>query len=98
MGNATITKVFEGVVGNRKRSLLQVTMSNSYATGGDSASIENNVGFENIEAIILHQPAIYSVKYDEANQKVIAYDAGGTEVVAATDLSSVSFYCEVYGW
>ena len=97
MGDVTIDKVTEGVFGNRKRALLKLTMSNSYATGGDGGNIANSLGFENIEAILVYQHYQYTFSIDTTNNKVLAY-SGGSEVASATDLSAVSFYVEVYGW
>jgi hypothetical protein len=61
-----------------------VTMSNSYATGGEAIAIP---GVERIAQLIPSSAAGRTFRFDPATQKLLAHSAAATEVVPAVDLS-----------
>lgn len=102
MGNVTISTVTKQayVIGNVRMVIGSFTMSNSYATGGDSVN-NKLIPLKRILKIFLSPKSGYIPEYDLANNKVKVYGqeptstaagvVGLSEVAAATDLSTVSF-------
>lgn len=90
MGNATVSNVVKTVAGNKRIVVGKINMSNSYATGGDSLNLESALGLNVIDEVVINPFNGYTLQADLANSKIKAYSSGGTEVVNATDLSSVS--------
>src|SRR5438105_4935757 len=70
---------------------ITFTMSNSYATGGDTGlTLPGGVTASKIVDKNLW-PTVngYSFKMDTTNSKIIAYASGATEVTSTTDLSAL---------
>ena len=84
---------------NGRLLVVEVTMSNSYATGGDTVDVIGSTKLNRLEALILFPSAGYVPEYDDTNKKVKVFyadypaaSAGALiEVPAATDLSTVKF-------
>ena len=67
------------------------TMSNSYATGGDttaSAALPTNAYSVLLWVDIMPKNG-YQFQWDATNDKVLAYSSGGTQVTSTTDLSAI---------
>lgn len=104
MGTATFARSTNDSIislGNAKMYLGSVTLSNSYATGGDTLNLATALGVDKIlRAILTVQSGSsqYILRYDNTNGKVKAYyydydaaaDGAAIEVAATTDLSSVT--------
>lgn len=99
MGTATFTGNATNptnVNGNLRVKQGTVTMSSSYATGGDALT-PGAIGLERIINWDINTDDGYILKYDKANNKVLAYyadyDAGADgaliQVANAVDLSAV---------
>ncbi len=87
-------------LGNLKVTCGTLTMSSSYATGGDSY-VNNSLGVDNLITLIVGNAGGYVFEVDQTNSKILAYrqtapaDAGVAdialvEVDAAVDLSAVA--------
>ena len=96
MGNATTSNVIKTIAGNRRLVTGKINMSSSYATGGDSLNLENALGLNTLESVVISPAGGYTLEADLANNKIKAY-AGSTEVTAATDLSTVSAFFQAVG-
>lgn len=77
------------VVGNRREVVADVTLDNSYPTGG-YALTPATLGVDGATDYILAFATTtgHTFAYDYANSKLIAF-SGGTQVSNATDLSAV---------
>jgi len=102
MGTATVSlvksKKIRDANGKEKIELIvDITLSNSYATGGDD--IDFSAYVTSVDTIVLENSVVgsYLLEVDRSNSKIKAYSAIGTEVTAGTDLSSVSVRAVVYG-
>lgn len=76
------------------------TFSSSYATGGDTLPA-SAVGLSKI--LWISTPGLVSdgshlVSVDQANAKVLAFTALGTQASASTDLSAETITVRVYGY
>ena len=91
MGNAIFTPddTVPTVFGSKRVRTGRITLSNSYATGGDTLQWKNVSGLVYIDSIIINPSKGYALEPDIANNKVKAYSAANTEVTNATDLSTV---------
>ena len=66
----------------------------SYATGGFAADIETDLGITEaniVGQVVVSSDAGYTGSFDAANNKILAYASGGTEVTASANLSAVTF-------
>ena len=70
-------------------------MNASYATGGDGVTPATDIGLDSADSILaceIHEAAgarTVDLRYDTANDKVLAYNAGtNTQTTSATDLSA----------
>ena len=71
---------------------ITFTMSNSYATGGDTitaATLPPLLAANMYDADLFPTVNGYTFKLDIANSKMLAYVSGGTQVTAAVDLSTL---------
>lgn len=104
MGTVTVgTPITRVKCGNKWMVLARITMSSSYATGGDTID-PNKLGLGKIDAIgTTPCPATASaavhIELDPtvAPNKVKAYLQAGGQVSNATDLSSFSTIVQVIG-
>jgi hypothetical protein len=81
--------------------LVEVTMSNSYTTGGETVT-PNSCRLGKIAAVLPAAAAGYVPVWDQANSKLLAYRVGAenaalAQVSNATNLSSVKFTALVIG-
>ena len=104
MGSASFSRnTTDSIIslGDAKMYLGTVTMSNSYATGGDSLNLKTALNIDKIlsvELSVQHGSAQYILKYDATNGKVKAFyydynavaSGAAIEVAATTDLSAVT--------
>lgn len=93
----TVTIVKRGKLNNSNHVIADITMDSSYATGGEAVT-PALFGLGKIHTVQV--PAVVGsrlAEYDNANSKIKMYSAVGTEVVAATNLSAVSFRAVVIG-
>jgi hypothetical protein len=80
------------------------TFSNSYATGGETLDINKhfNGGIHGIRRVIFGSfpvtATVASVRYDKNTGKVKAFVAAGTEIAAATNLSTVTVEFCAFGF
>lgn len=102
MGTATVSlvksKKFRDANGKEKIELIvDITLSDSYATGGDDVNLSAYVN--SVDVILLENSVVgsYLLEVDRANNKIKAYSGVGTEVTSGTDLSSVSVRAVVIG-
>ena len=102
MGNCTVSlvksKKFRDANGKEKVELIvDITLSDSYAAGGDSIDLSPYV--TSVDVILLENSVVgsYLLEVDRANSKIKAYSGVGTEVTEGTNLSSVSVRAVVYG-
>jgi len=101
MGAATVVKTYNrpgsAIVRSNTTPDLRLfpitfTMSNSYATGGDTitaATMPQLVAGNVVDADLFPTVNGYTFKLDIANSKMLAYVSGGTQVTAAVDLSTL---------
>jgi hypothetical protein len=71
--------------GTLKAYVGQITMSNSYTTGGEVIDLPGN---ERIAVLLAQSAAGRGFDFDPVTQKLKAYSTAATEVTAATDLSA----------
>ena len=97
MGTATVANgVSTGDVPQQPQYLVrfELTMSSSYATGGDDLDVSSLLpDGATISHIWFEPDGVYHFKYDRANAKVLAYEGAAginAEVSAATDLDAVT--------
>jgi len=94
MGSVSVEITHRTLWGDCEIIFGKLTMSSSYATGGDTLN-PRDLGLENITHLFISQrPAGYDLKWDKTNNKILAYqypDLAGpaTEVGTATNLSGV---------
>lgn len=77
------------VVGNRREVVVDVTLDNSYPTGGYAltpATLGVDLALDYIFALPTTTGHVFA--YDYANKKLMAF-SGGSQVANATDLSAV---------
>ena len=91
MGNATYAKP-DGVprtnyVGLVKEYIRDITLSSSYATGGDTLDLAAALGVNKIIDVDFDAVGGYNFKYTAG--KILAYN-GTTEIANTTDLSGVT--------
>ena len=82
---------------NHQAAYFQVTMSSSYATGGDTVTLPSDFrGQGDFVALFIANPVdatrIYTWDGGTATPKIKAFTAVGTEVTATTNLSTVVLY------
>lgn len=96
MGNVTVAydTMPQGLapVGLRKMRTGTITMSSSYATDGDSIVAGfTTFGFvQKPDLVIIECKTGYALVWDSANDKIIAYASGGTQVANTTNLAAVA--------
>jgi hypothetical protein len=101
MGVATFTQRNEFPIGNSGRLVTgTLTMSNSYATGGDTLDLQGDVGAAEGSLIIGSVAGGRALEWDGTNQKVLAYQDNAAaaaaalgQVANATNLSTVAAEC-----
>lgn len=78
---------------------LQLLGDNAYPTGGYpsiGALIESKVGRALRLVDVIGAGGVYTVRYDNANDKLLVYDASGAQVANNGDLSAVTFTVTVF--
>ena len=75
-----------------------IAFSSSYPTGGESYSSAAKFGLSRITRLKVFPVQGYTFEHDATNKKIKAYTGGGSEVVNATDLSSVVAQFEAEGY
>lgn len=100
MGAATIAAI-TGVprleyMGSQKVLNREITMSSSYATGGDTLNLATALGLNRITQVVFEGDGGYTLVYDAANGKILAYN-GTTQIANTTDLSSVAQRAKIFG-
>lgn len=96
---ATVTKI---VSGPPQFGLVDVTLDNSYPTGGYPITAAQ-LGFNRIlGVIVMSHPSGYTFEYDAANNKLKAYRVNTTaaalsEVPNATSLTGINVHLLVVG-
>ena len=79
MGNCTVGSIVYQSAGSEKKAEFAVTLSSSYATGGDSFTAAQ-IGFAQINKIILETEKGYffeaDIASDKLSAKIKAYDGG----------------------
>lgn len=88
---------FNGPGMNHRAVWFQVTMSSSYATGGDTVALPGDFrGQGDFVALLIANPMdgtrIYTWDGGTTTPKIKAYTALSTEVTATTNLSTVVLY------
>lgn len=83
--------------GGRRALLVEVefTMSNSYATGGDTLTLPSGLSlYRELEAVIILNPLdgtrIYQWDGSKTTPKIMAFTGLNAQVANATDLSAVA--------
>jgi len=97
MGAASTSVIKKTIAGNKRLISGKITMSNSYATGGDTLNLESALGLNSIDSVVINPYNGYALQADLTNNKIKAYASAGTEVTATTDLSGVVTYFQVIG-
>lgn len=72
-----------------------ITFDNSYPTGGYGPM--NNFGLKKLAGVLFEDVNGYGVYYNKSTDKVQVFTSGNTEVVAATDLHTLTAYFEAKG-
>lgn len=109
MGQVTITKIRRSVAGNRRKVTFTITMSNSYASGGDTIAVADIQSLlqeyrapTTLNVVDLFDSEIalvggIDVSLDRANALIKAWN-GTTQIGNGTDLSASSLRAAIeYG-
>jgi hypothetical protein len=72
-----------------------ITLDSSYPTGGYGPM--NMFGLKKINGVLFEDVNGYALYYNKTTDKVQVFSAAGTEVAAATNLSTISAYFEAKG-
>lgn len=72
-----------------------ITFDNSYATGGYGPM--NSFGMKKVAGVFIEDVNGYAIYYNKSTDKVQVFSTGGTEVAAATNLSTITAYFEAKG-
>lgn len=92
---AAVGRPIHTIVGSRKRTVTDVTFDNSYPTGGEPVTAAQLGALQRVDSAICQIKAVggtvnvTSVFYDEANDKLVAYDETPAEVADQADLSTL---------
>jgi hypothetical protein len=85
---ATFQVLQSYVVGDRRETITNVTLDNSYPTGGYTITPQNLGLTSRIDALHpLTSTSGRTFAHDRTNRKLMAH-SGGSQVTAATDLSA----------
>ena len=90
------------VEGNRRVTCADVTLDNSYPTGGESVT-PAQLGLETIEFAIINVKSVggtvnvANAYFDRANNKIKVYDETPAEAANASDLSTLVLQVVAYG-
>lgn len=83
--------------GGVRTNYVDVLLDSSYPTGGYALTF-NQLGFAKAPLLVDAEPATgRTFWYDRANQKLVAFASGATEVANATNLSAVTVRVAVDG-
>lgn len=91
------------IVGNRKKTVTDVTGDSAYPSGGEPLTAAN-LGLRKVVYAVANPvatgtnagTAAIAAKYDVANSKLLVYD--GDSEVGAVNLSDLVVRVEAYGW
>lgn len=102
MGAATFTPAADpqDVIGNRRVIRGSLTLSDSYATGGESFDLATEVGLKQLHKVLVDgnvSGVSLALGGTASVPLLLAYAAADTEVAAAVDLDGVSFTVELHG-
>lgn len=98
------SQVFTNKAGKKRQVVTNVTLDNSYPTGGEAITAVQ-LGLSRVDTVICTTNTGHVAQYDKANAKIKMYyadydavaDGALIEVANATDLSSVVVTCTAYG-
>lgn len=96
----TATKVFTDIPGADRVTVTDVVFDSSYPTGGESLT-PSDLGLSTVDFAIATVKvagtgSVTNVRYDAANQKLLAYGAAA-QISNATDLSAVTATVVAWG-
>jgi len=102
---ATTVTTKQGVIGDLKYGVVEVTLDSSYATGGEAVAFATILGWYELTAVLSLQSSIsngYVPQWDAANAKLQMWEAGADgaaldEVANTTDLSAETITAFVVG-
>src|SRR2546425_12775643 len=100
MGNVTSSTSFYATHGAKRERAVTVTLSASYAAGGDSYT-ERLFGLLAVQSLRPTNPSTHLILPDLTNKKFQVFQqlpTGTTEVPAGVDLSGISFKASVIGY
>ncbi len=95
----TFTEVVRSATRNRRLVVTDVTLDNSYPTGGEVIN-PSDVGLTSFDAVIIPNISNAGTRFltwDQANSKVKVYTALSTEAANASDQSTVAFRATFIG-
>jgi hypothetical protein len=90
--------------GNQRSTLTDITLDNSYPTGGEAIT-PSDLGLNYVETADAHIKSatgagvnVASAFYDESTAKLLVYDETPAQVANAADLSTVVVRVRAYGY
>lgn len=95
--NSYAKRIVDHIATPLKIVVAKVTFDASYDAGGEAFDY-SDYGIDELSAIMFEPSGTYLFEYDRTNKKIKVYSALGTEVTAATDLSSLSTYVTMIGY
>jgi hypothetical protein len=100
MGAATFTETSQDVHGNRRIVRGTLTLSASYATGGDSFNLATEVGLKELHKVLVDSNTrglSLSLGGTSKVPLLLCYATSGAEVANATDQSALTLSVELHG-
>lgn len=93
---ATVTIVKRSKYLNRKVTIADVALDNSYPTGGEAVT-PSQFGLSSIDQVIIDGGNGYRPQFDYTNNKIKVYTSAGTETTNTTDLSALTLRVQAVG-
>jgi hypothetical protein len=102
---ATTSVTKQGVWGDTKYGIVEVTLDSSYPTGGEAIDFPAALGWNSLTGLVSVNSTSatgYVPQWDSGNAKMLMYEAGADaaaldEVANTTDLSAETMTCLVIG-
>lgn len=103
---ATTSITKQGVMGDLKYGVVEVTLDSSYPTGGEALTLNTDLGWSGSSTYVvgLNSSSVtgYVPAYDTTNNKLLMFEAGADgaaldEVANTTDLSAETITVLVFG-